>query len=137
MGKPWSPILIPHRLTGPVLDVLLPAQTQLALLDLAEQPLPSLYEFRRAGRLRYRADNLGVKEEWLVPRWMVQRGVADCKSLACWRAAELRRAGEMAVPVHVQDGDIFHVAVRRGNGSLEDPSALLGMPLPNRWPWGG
>ncbi len=137
MAKPWSPIIVPHRLSGEVLDVLLPAQTKLALLDLAENPQPSIYDFRRAGRLRYSPDNLGVKEEWLAPRHMIARGVGDCKSLACWRDAELQMQGEPSSVRYVRSGDIFHVFVVRGDGSYEDPSTLLGMPLPNSFPWRG
>jgi hypothetical protein len=135
MARPWSPIIVPHRLCESVLDVLLPAQTALAALDLAEQPQPSIYDFRRANRLRYRPDQLGVKEEWLSPRWLIARGVGDCKSVACWRVAELRRAGEAAEVRYVRHGDVFHVFVERANGAYEDPSTLLGMPLPNRFPW--
>lgn len=137
MAGIWAPIFVPHRLDGPVLDCLLPAQTGIALLDLADQPAPSLYELAAERRLRYQPDRLGVREEWLAPRHIIARGAADCKSLACWRAAELQRAGEPASPVYVRQGKVFHVFVRRGDGSFEDPSTLLGMPFPASWVWPG
>lgn len=62
---------------------------------------------------------------------------ADCKVLACWRAAELQIAGERAIAfpkvrrVYNQElskwENLAHVLVRRGNGTTEDPSRILGM----------
>ena len=58
----------------------------------------------------------------------------DCAHLAAWRVAELREAGEQAwiriqsKPSRRKPGlRIYHVVVRRANGSIEDPSRLLGM----------
>lgn len=61
----------------------------------------------------------------------LKRGFGDCEDLACWRAAMLRHAGEKASPEllgHPRgDGGVeYHVVVRRGDGSIEDPSLLLG-----------
>ncbi|MGH7281599.1 MAG: hypothetical protein ACRELY_08765 [Polyangiaceae bacterium] len=56
----------------------------------------------------------------------------DCEDLGCWRVAELRvRANENALP-HVRKSvagprTVFHVAVMRADGRLEDPSRILGM----------
>lgn len=56
----------------------------------------------------------------------------DCAHLAAWRVAELQEGGENATLriqwVTTRRGPrIFHVLVRRGNGTIEDPSKLLGM----------
>lgn len=65
---------------------------------------------------------------------MLKRGWGDCDDLAPWRAAELRftRADPCAnVAVkwkHLPSGGrLYHVVVRRGDGSIEDPSRILGM----------
>lgn len=61
-------------------------------------------------------------------------GVGDCAHLSAWRVAELREAGENASitiewneSIYEPDFLLYHVQVRRGDGSIEDPSALLGM----------
>lgn len=56
----------------------------------------------------------------------------DCSNLAAWRAGELIAAGEPAkIRVHwrVYDSGIrrFHITVRRADGTIEDPSRILGM----------
>ena len=59
-------------------------------------------------------------------------GVGDCEDLGCWRIAELRfRAAEPASPFitwrEVGARTVYHIAVRRADGAIEDPSRLLGM----------
>jgi hypothetical protein len=59
-------------------------------------------------------------------------GNGDCEDLACWRIAELRlRANEHASPLirwrEVGTRTVYHIAVRRADGVIEDPSRLLGM----------
>ncbi len=56
----------------------------------------------------------------------------DCAHLAAWRVAELQETGENATiriswVVTRRGPRVFHVLVRRGDGSIEDPSKLLGM----------
>jgi len=57
----------------------------------------------------------------------------DCSSLAAYRLGELWAAGESAADIRVhwrgyKDGyRLYHITVRRGDGSIEDPSRLLGM----------
>jgi hypothetical protein len=56
--------------------------------------------------------------------------LADCEDLAAWRAGELVVTGEdvqaKAIIKRVRPG-LIHCLVLRGNGTLEDPSRLLGM----------
>lgn len=69
-------------------------------------------------------------ELWLTIPDAVSFGGADCKVLAAWRAAELQEAGEDASPMLVSPrpgGHVWHVVVMRGDGSVEDPSKILGM----------
>jgi hypothetical protein len=48
----------------------------------------------------------------------------DCDDLVAYRVAELRFRGEKAVPriVWRKDTHLYHAQVRRGDGSIEDPS---------------
>jgi len=88
---------------------------------------PWLY---RSG-VRYEEEPPG-RDEWQDIPETIARREGDCEDLACWRLAELRvREGEHATPFvkHAVLGPrtIYHVAVRRADGRLEDPSRILGM----------
>ena len=67
-------------------------------------------------------------ELWLTIPDAVRAGGADCKVLAAWRTAELLEGGESAAcdVAEVRPGK-WHIRVRRGDGSIEDPSRILGM----------
>jgi len=69
-----------------------------------------------------------------TPLDVFKRKQGDCKQLVLWRIAELREAGEDAKPrimwIADKKGLRAHAQVRRGNGTIEDPSALLGMRSP-------
>jgi len=71
------------------------------------------------------------RDNWQdIPRTLAIRE-ADCEDLACYRIAELRVRGENALP-HVTSKKIgtftlFHIQVMRGDGTVEDPSRILGM----------
>jgi hypothetical protein len=64
--------------------------------------------------------------------------VSNCEDLACYRVAELRvRTGEPAKPRVTSriipspkygNFTLYHITVLRADGSVEDPSAILGMP---------
>jgi hypothetical protein len=78
----------------------------------------------------------GVRYFFNRDRWQdipacLARRTGDCKDLSAWRIAELREHGEAAnVDVQVrQQGNltIYHIRVIRGDGSIEDPSRILGM----------
>src|SRR5262245_53395466 len=54
----------------------------------------------------------------------------DCEDLAAYRAAELRVSGEdpgAAVTVYQSGPNRYHAVVGRGDGTMEDPSRVLGM----------
>jgi hypothetical protein len=123
-----------------VIKVLLDAQVRnnLAYLSL-HRNVPSLY----ASGVRYKNEPEGQTfnglpaEEFALIPVVLSRGHGDCDDLAPWRVAELIHAGEPA-KIRVQwkarrnaDGSqgrkYFHIVVRRANGAIEDPSALLGM----------
>lgn len=90
---------------------------------LAGRPVPPLYK----SGVRYRAPFGGVQKFKPIPKVLVD-GHGGCARLACWRAAELQEAGERARAVPIQiTPRLMHIVVRRGNGTLEDPSRRLGM----------
>ena len=72
------------------------------------------------------------RDNWQdIPRSLAL-GEGDCEDLACWRIAELRvRHNENARPhitaKKIGNFTLFHIMVRRGDGSIEDPSRILGM----------
>lgn len=145
--RPWAPLIMPERLNDKTLAHMLDALTALNVDYLLEHPnTPDLY---RSG-IRYEAEPAG-QEQWLTIPWCLLRlqqgGGADCEDLACWRVAELRvRYGERdAIPIWTskdngQGGRLYHIKVGRGanpnpkagwfGSRVEDPSALLGMPIP-------
>ncbi len=95
---------------------------------LAENPrAPWLYE----SGVRYEEEPDG-RDDWQdIPETIFLRN-GDCEDLGCWRVAELRTRGrEYAVP-HIKKSltgprTVYHVAVLRADGRLEDPSRILGM----------
>lgn len=102
--------------------------TALQLVDqdqLRSGRYPALY---RSG-VRYQREPRG-REDWQTVSRAYRAKVADCEDLAAWRAAELVVTGEdsgaRAVIKRVRPG-LIHCLVMRGNGSMEDPSRLLGM----------
>ena len=88
---------------------------------------PALY---RSG-VRYKPDPIAGQELFAGVPGIIARGGADCEDLASWRVAELRLRGERARAriSWRRRGDTwrYHVTVRRGDGSVEDPSKRLGM----------
>lgn len=83
---------------------------------LQHHDVPPLYE----SGVRYQRD---AREAFDTLPHVLERGFGDCEDLATWRAAEIPDA--RAVPVPVSTG--WHVVVQLPDGSIEDPSAALGM----------
>ncbi len=85
--------------------------------------LPRLYQ----SRVRYRQEPPG-REDWLTADQVLKRGFGDCEDLAAWRAAEWRMHGVPARAVAKRTGRrMYHAVVELPDGSIEDPSAMLGM----------
>lgn len=78
--------------------------------------------------VRYQRE-VGGREEWQTFGETRGRRFGDCEDLTIARVAELReRHGERARPhVYRTRGSLLHAVVRRANGTLEDPSRILGM----------
>lgn len=91
---------------------------------LSRSQLPPLY---RSG-VRYQRERRGL-ERWQTCEQTFAAERGDCEDLACWRAAELRAAGELAARAVVTrtGAHLWHVRVLRASGAIEDPSRMLGM----------
>lgn len=128
-------MLLEAHLDGPLTRAgLLPWVYALAAWDvdwLRRNPrAPKLY----ASGVRYRPDPIGSAEDFrTVPR-VLAAGSGDCDDLAAWRVAELRLQGVRAHPdvIKIKQG-LWHVFVRLPGGGAEDPSAHLGMTVPQRF----
>ncbi len=94
----------------------------------AHPSTPPLYK----SGVKYLREQPGTDNWQDIPRTLELK-TGDCEDLASWRTAELNAAGEAAHVelIHfVEEGvTLFHVVVRRADGTKEDPSNLLGMPL--------
>lgn len=109
-----------------------PALVQAALLGLAaasfrmmqKRPLPMLY----ASGVRYVREPRG-RERWQTAEETADRKQGDCEDLVAYRVAELWSLGERAARPYCYSPrpGLIHCQVKRADGSIEDPSAKLGM----------
>lgn len=91
------------------------------------QPYRPLYE-----EICYEREPDG-QEQWLSTEALYQLGKGDCEDLACARAAERLAIGDFCSPAMLPQptptgGLLYHIVIVNPDGSIEDPSALLGMP---------
>lgn len=108
---------------------------------LAKYPnIKPLYQLHDEGLIRYYRPQplqtpqgeVAEPDHWRDILGVMERGYGDCKDLAAWRVAEIRRAGGWAEP-HLITGwapagkRLYHIVVRYPDGVLEDPSKVLGM----------
>jgi len=75
------------------------------------------------------------EDKWQDLPTTYQKGYGDCEDLACIRVAELWMDGIHALPFpRLQstgdDEQLWHIQVLMPDGSVEDPSAKLGMNAP-------
>lgn len=68
-----------------------------------------------------------ICEEWWSTAELLKRGSGDCEDLASTTAAQRILKGEHARAFARRSSVGWHIQVRRADGSVEDPSALLGM----------
>lgn len=77
----------------------------------------------------YQAEN--NTEDWLTVPYILHYKAGDCEDLAGWRSAELQAQGIPAKPdiLARKINGIWraHAIVRLPNGTIEDPSKILGM----------
>lgn len=89
------------------------------------RPLPLLYE----SGVRYARERAG-KEDWQVPTTTYRKRQGDCEDLAAgWRVPELWMLGEAGARVFLKrvNEQLRHIQVLRADGTIEDPSKILGM----------
>lgn len=96
---------------------------------------PALYE----SGVVYQNEPIGLPDELVDIPAIRRKGWGDCLHLVAWRVAELRENGEDAKPRitckrmkknvrgKIKNIRMFHVLVRRADGSVECPSRILGM----------
>jgi hypothetical protein len=96
----------------------------------AGKPIPLLYE----SGVRYQAEPWRGQEEFADIPTVYARKWGDCDDLAPWRVAELRAVYREPAKLRVSwavnaaaKQRLFHITVRRADGSIEDPSRVLGM----------
>lgn len=135
-------------MSGPVLSIVMPFSAEHArgkreieialaalmvidMYEIREYALPALY----SSGVRYAREVClapGVREtceRFLSARKALEERTADCDDLAAWRSAELRVSGEDpgAAPFCRRSEAGWHCLVRRSDGTIEDPSVVLGM----------
>ena len=147
-GSPWATTAYFAAMWTPTLEFLsfetTPAQQK---MDVICKMLAVLHEtnaqwFAAGGKapplyqsgVKYQEEQLGHDEWQDIPRSLDQwtRGVgSDCEDLASWRVSELRFGGEDAwhTVEHRKSPTLvlYHIRIRRQDGSIEDPSCRLGM----------
>jgi hypothetical protein len=130
----WLEVTVPNRRDK--LDAALGVLQSVSELQLARAAragvrIPFLYE----SGIQYEREPRG-REWWQTAADNLYQLSGDCEDLANHRAAELVVfAGEPARAICVRTGPrVFHAVVLRGDGTIEDPSAALGM-MKRRDPW--
>lgn len=129
LGPGQSGWLRKSRFFGTVIKAILDATVWVDLIYLRLHNVPALYQ----SGVRYQEEPAGQVESFDTIPAIIARGWGDCDDLAPWRVAELRLHGEKA-KIRIQwkwnarmRTKMFHIVVRREDGTIEDPSAILGM----------
>lgn len=102
----------------------------------AGRPVPPLYDLG----IRYKREPV-PREWWQTVADNIVEKTADCEDLASHLSAQYRVAGMLAgIPfparaVCIRTGPkSYHAIVRMPDGSIQDPSRVLGMKAPKRRP---
>ena len=126
---PWTARVEPPALESVYLRPLLDCLVQINLIWRRTNPRASrLYD----SGVVYRREPRG-QERWLSVPKVLARGFGDCEDLACWLVSDLIFFGgdPGARPFHrskqTDRGMLYHILVKRSDGTLEDPSKKLGM----------
>jgi hypothetical protein len=91
--------------------------------------VPTAAKAIKAGRVKWHPEPPGDEHFDLAPT-VIQRGHGDCDDLAPWHAGSLRATGtdpDATAFVKRSGPNRWHALVRRGDGSIEDPSLAAGM----------
>jgi hypothetical protein len=122
-------IAIPEtHVSKPVLDAGLEAVTRLNEQMLANGEIPPFDEAVKMG-IRWAPEPPGA-EHFDHGAKVLQRKKGDCDDMAPYKAATLRHTGEdpdACAEVYRSGPTRWHAIVRRGDGSIDDPSRQAGM----------
>ncbi|HUL81661.1 MAG TPA: hypothetical protein VL131_05940 [Gammaproteobacteria bacterium] len=91
--------------------------------------VPTAAKAIKAGRVKWQPEPPGDEHFDLAPT-VLKRGHGDCDDLAPWHAGSLRATGtdpDAVAFVRRSGPNRWHALVRRGDGSIEDPSLAAGM----------
>ena len=134
---PVLSIVVPFDGDDPLgIDVALACTVVLNLHQMRRRRLPPLY----SSGVRYQRERCLVTgvpetcERFLTAEQLLKERVGDCDDLSAYRASELIHSGldPFARARVYRSGTGYHAIVVRGNGAIEDPSAVLGMPTARR-----
>lgn len=123
-------VAIPEsHVSAPPLNAALEAVTRLNQQLLADGAVPTAREAIEHHGIRWQPEPPG-DEHFDHAATVMQRGNGDCDDLAPWHASSLRHTGEDpdATAIVVPSGPkTWHAIVKRGDGSIDDPSREAGM----------
>lgn len=132
--RPILSIVYPFEENDPQgIDLALACTVALNLHQMQRRRMPPLYQ----SGVRYRRETCLVStlpetcERFLTYEQLLRERFGDCDDLSSARCAELICSGEdPRARARVYKTEVgYHAIVVRGDGSIEDPSALLGMPV--------
>lgn len=131
-GERWVSLVVPNE--RPALNRALEVGTRIneSLMrdwSSAGYHVPSVYELAAVAGLRYKPEPPG-QEWWQTFLDNLERDDGDCEDLAMHQAAWYRHTGEdpQAKATSKRTGRrMYHAIVKRGDGTIEDPSMPLGL----------
>lgn len=116
------------------LDAAVEAATEVAQAQIEAGKVPPLAQAIEQHGVRWSPEaNPPGQESFDIPQTVLKRGWGDCDDLAPWWAAELRASNEdpdAFAEVYQSGPKRYHVVVRRGDGTVDDPSKWAGMGQP-------
>jgi hypothetical protein len=123
--------LTAENVSKPVLDAAVEAATAVTQAEYEQGNVPPMQAQIEQHGVRWAPEaNPPGQESFDPPSVYLKRGTADCDDLAPAWAAELRFSGvdpDAKAEVYQSGPKRFHVVVRRGDGTVDDPSKWAGM----------
>lgn len=127
-------VAIPEaQVSAPILNAALESVTRLNESMLKQDKIPTFADGLKEG-VKWKPEPPG-DEHFDHAGVVLRRKWGDCDDLAPWQAASLRHTGEdpNATAIVKRSGPKrWHAIVRRGDGSIDDPSRAAGMGQPQQ-----
>ena len=120
------------HVNAPVLNSALESVTRLNEALLESGTVPTFEDARKRYGIKWQPEPPG-QEHFDHAGVVLGRKHGDCDDLAPWQAASLRHTGEdpeAEAVVYKSGPKRWHAVVRRGDGSMDDPSERAGMRKP-------